>query len=63
MKLFRTKIWTWLDIAFLKWSAILFGMVAGAYFADFIKRNVMVFLLAAIALAILPAISYFNSKD
>lgn len=60
MKLLRTKTWWWCDIALLKWSCILFGMVAGAYFADFVMRNVWVFLVVAWLLAIKPAICYFR---
>jgi hypothetical protein len=62
MKLFRTKIWTVLDIGLLKWSCILFGMIIGSYLSSFVKRQVWIFTLAAILLAIKPATSYFTDE-
>jgi hypothetical protein len=62
MKLFRTKVWSWLDIGLLKWSVLLFGMVAGAYFADFVRQFVWIFLGAAIFLAIRPSLNYFSGE-
>ena len=61
MKLFRTKIWTPLDIALLKWCCILIGMIAGAYFSDFTRRNIWIFIVIAILLAVRPAVSYFRN--
>jgi hypothetical protein len=60
MKLFRTKIWTWWDIGILKWCCVLFGMFAGAYFHELLLPNVWIVLLAAVILAIRPAIVYFK---
>ena len=40
MKLLRTKIWKWYDIGLLKWSVLLFGMIVGAYFHDFVMQHV-----------------------
>lgn len=60
MKLFRTKVWPWLDVALLKWSCILVGMIAGAYLADFTKRNIWLIAAAALLLAIKPTVSYFR---
>jgi len=60
MKLLKPKAWCWYDIALLKWSCILFGMVAGSYFADIVSGNVVWFLLLAILFAIRPAITYFK---
>ncbi len=60
MKLFRTKVWRWLDIGFLKWSSILIGMIAGAYLSAFVKRYVWVFALAAVLLAVRPAVRYWG---
>jgi len=62
MKLFRTKVWSILDIGCLKWSCLFFGMIIGAYLSEFTKRYVWVLLIAAILLAIKPVISYFG-KD
>lgn len=60
MKLLRTKIWSWFDIGLLKWSCILLGTVAGAYYADFAIKYVWVFIFMAVVLAIRPAIRYFK---
>ena len=60
MKLFRSKVWSVIDIGLLKWCCILTGMIAGAYLADFTKRNVWVFVIAAVVLGIKPVISYFG---
>ena len=60
MNLFRTKVWGWLDIGLVKWSSILIGMIAGAYLSDFIRRYVWVFVLAALLLAVRPAVRYFG---
>jgi hypothetical protein len=60
MTLLRTKVWCWYDIGLLKWSALLFGMIAGAYLADFVMVNLRWFLLGAISLAIRPAVAYFK---
>jgi hypothetical protein len=62
LRLFRTKIWWWLDIGLLKWSALLFGAIAGAYFSDIVKQYVWVLLSAAAILAIRPVIKYFEDK-
>jgi hypothetical protein len=62
MSLFRTKVWWWGDISLLKWSCLLFGMIAGAFLSDFIKQHVWIFALIAVALAIRPSIKYFNTK-
>ena len=61
MKLFRTKVWTWFDIALLKWSCILLGMIAGAYLNDFTKRYVWLIAAAFLPMAFRPAVSYFRN--
>lgn len=60
MKLLRTKIWDWYDIGLLKGSVLLFGMIAGAYFHDFVMQYVWVILIAAVLLAIRPTIAYYK---
>jgi hypothetical protein len=60
MGIFRTKVWWWGDIGLLKWSSLLFGMIAGAWLADFVKQNLWIFVVIAIALAIRPGIAYFQ---
>jgi hypothetical protein len=63
MKLFRTKVWRWLDIGFLKWSSILIGMIAGAYLSEFVRQYVWVFALVALLLAVRPAVRYFGDDE
>jgi hypothetical protein len=63
MRLFRSKVWSPVDIALLKWSCIFLGMIAGAYLSGLVKDHVWVFLVAALLLAIKPAVSYFRSDQ
>jgi len=63
MKLLRTKVWRWQDIAMLKWCCILIGMMAGAYLAGFVTRYVWGFALAAVLLAVGPAVRYFGDDE
>ena len=60
MKLLRTKIWCWTDIALLKWSALLVGIVLGAYFHEFVTRYAWVIIISALLLAFRPAVSYWK---
>lgn len=60
MRLFITKIWNWRDVWLLKWCAFLFGIAAGAYFHDYVIKYVLVIVVAAILLAIRPAIEYWK---
>lgn len=60
MKFYRSKVWSPVEIVCLKLSAILFGMIAGAYFPEITKQYVLFFILAAVMLAIKPAHSYFR---
>ncbi len=63
MRLFRTKVWSVLDIGLLKWSCIVIGMIVGSYLAAFTRRHVWIFVIAAMLLAIKPAISYFRGNE
>jgi len=60
MKLLRTKEWTVLDIGFLKWSAIFFGMILGAFLSSFVKNNIWFFISLVVILAIKPVLSYWR---
>jgi len=62
MKLFKDKMYSVLDIGLIKWSCILFGMVLGAYLADFVLGYLWLFIVVALLLAIKPIISYFMEK-
>ncbi|MEI6208400.1 MAG: hypothetical protein WCP20_16605 [Desulfuromonadales bacterium] len=60
MRLLITKIWNWRDIWLLKWSAFLFGIAAGAFFQALVLPYVWIVLVAAVLLAIRPAIAYWK---
>jgi hypothetical protein len=60
VKLLRTKVWSWQDIALLKWSALLFGVAVGAYFASCVRNYLWGVVLAAVILAIRPTVHYFK---
>jgi hypothetical protein len=60
MKLFRTTVWPWYDIGSLKWCCLLLGMIAGAYFAEFVKSYFWLFAIAAVLLMIRPFMAYFG---
>jgi hypothetical protein len=47
-------------IGLLKWCCVLFGAVAGAYFHEVVMQYVWVILVAAILLAVRPAIAYWK---
>lgn len=60
MKLLRTKVWSWFDIALLKWSCILLGIVVGIYLVEILRPYVLVLLVLALTLAVKPAVDYFR---
>jgi len=62
MKLLEPKVWSVGDIACLKWSSILFGMIAGAYLSDFIRQNLWLFSAGCIALAVKPTVAFFRKS-
>ena len=61
MKLFRSKVWSVVDIGCLKWSCIFLGMILGAFLSEFTRRFVWLFAIAVVLLAIKPVISYFRN--
>lgn len=63
MKLFRSKVWSPLDIGCLKWSCIFFGMIIGAYLSEFTRTYVWLFVIAVILLAVKPTIDYFRNNE
>lgn len=63
MKLFRTKVWPWYDIALLKWCCLLIGMIAGAYFDGFVRSHAGIIAVAALLLMIRPFVTYFRGKE
>lgn len=63
MKLLRTTVWLWYDIALLKWCCLLIGMIAGAYFAEYVKSYAGIIAVAAFLLAIRPFMTYFGVRN
>lgn len=60
MKLFKDKKYSVMDIGLIKWSCILFGMVLGAYLADFVLGYSWLFIIVALVLAVKPIVAYFK---
>ncbi|MBM3290750.1 MAG: UNC93-like protein MFSD11 [Candidatus Hydrogenedentes bacterium] len=60
MKYLEARYWSFVDVACLKWSSILFGVVVGAYISDFVQAYVWAFVVAFVALGIHPVIRYFR---
>ena len=44
MNLFKNKKWPWYEIGILKYQCIIFGLLIGAYFPDFILINAWIFI-------------------
>jgi ABC-type uncharacterized transport system permease subunit len=63
MKWIRPRVWKWTEIAQVKWSAVLFGMVAGAYLAAYVKQYAIPLLLLAGLLAIRPLVYFFKDSE
>jgi len=62
MNLFRARVWSAVDIGLLKWCCVLFGMIVGAYCAEFTKSHVIGIALVATLLAIKPTVNYFRAS-
>jgi hypothetical protein len=63
MRIWKSKVWSPIDIACLKWSSILFGMIVGSIIPDLIRQNLWLFILAVVVLAIKPLQSYFDNRE
>ena len=50
----RIKILNIWDIGCIKWSCIFFGIIIGAYIADFTKKYLWLFIVLAILVIIRP---------
>jgi len=44
----------------LKWSALLAGMVVGAYFHEYVTKNAWVIVVCVLLFALRPAAAYFK---
>ncbi|PKK89004.1 MAG: hypothetical protein CVV64_16400 [Candidatus Wallbacteria bacterium HGW-Wallbacteria-1] len=63
MKLFKTKSWSFVDIALLKWSSILFGVILGVIFHEKLKKTLPLLGALSIIMAIKPMASYFCDHE
>ena len=62
MGIFKTKMWSAVDLMLLKWSSVLFGMIIGAYWGVFVKQYLWVFIVLVIVFGARPLYSYW-AKD
>ena len=60
--MFKTKVWSPIDIGLLKWASILFGMILGAYLNAFVKQHLWVFILLTVVFTVRPLYSYWIKK-
>ena len=54
------RTWNIYDLAMFKWSAIVFGMLVGAYASPIVKSYVWLFVVVFLLLAAKPLIKYFK---
>ena len=60
MRIWKSKVWSPLDVVLLKWACVLFGAMVGAFVPEFITDHLWIFIVAMVLLAIRPSISYFR---
>jgi chromate transport protein ChrA len=60
MNLFKPRVWSIWEIACIKWSSILFGVIVGIYLADFLKEYVWFLILGCVLLAVKPVVKFFR---
>ena len=60
MNFLKSRTWTAGELACIKWSAFLAGMIAGAYLETVVKAWVWLFAVAVVAFAAKPAVEYFR---
>ena len=60
MNIFKPRIWSIWEIACIKWSSILFGMIVGIYLEDYLKSYVWLLVVGCLALAVKPVMRVFR---
>ena len=60
MKIWITKPWPPGQIILLKWCCLAFGVALGAYFGTCLRPYALRILVAAVLLAVGPAVHYFH---
>ena len=63
MNLFKNKKWPWYESGILKYQCIIFGLLIGAYFPDFILKNAWIFIILFVLAYIKTIHFYFFTKD
>ncbi len=63
MKVFKTIEWSPANLGCFKWANILFGMIIGAYLADFVKQYLWIFIVLVLILALKVMIFYIYEKE
>ena len=63
MKIWKTKIWTPIDLVLAKWSTFLFGMIVGSFVPNFTRQYIWFVVIAMVLLAIKPVTSYLSDKE
>ena len=58
----RARAMTMWDVGFLKMTAMLFGMIVGAYWAPFVTRNLWWFLIPMLVLGGRSAYRWFRAE-
>lgn len=56
MKLFKTKVWKWWDIAILKWCCLLYGICFSVFFHQALQPYLAILLVVAVLLTIRQAL-------
>ena len=60
MNIFKPRIWSIWEIACIKWSSILFGLIVGIYLADYLKSYVWLLVVGCLILAVKPVMKIFR---
>lgn len=60
MKIWKNTVWSPWALGSLKWSSILFGVIVGAFFPDFVSQHLWAFIAAVVLLAIKPLATFFR---
>ena len=60
MNILKLRVWSIWEIASVKWSSILFGVIVGVYLADDLRGFIWLLVLGCILLSIKPILKLFR---
>jgi hypothetical protein len=60
MSIFKPRVWSIWDIACIKWSSILFGVIVGIYLAAYLRDYVWLLVVGCVLLSIKPVVKFFR---